>query len=142
MVIRKQKSTWNNPGAFLCWALNSFFDYYIVLCKINLNTMQSSKKNSLAEMERFELSCRLLDKRISSASRYDHFGTTPYCYLDCDNLYILAQKMAVVKIYVLILLSSLKMFLLYIVTNNVIIKYGKSNFIYLGVCSYVSTISA
>ena len=32
----------------------------------------------LAEMERFELSCRFLDKRISSASRYDHFGTSPW----------------------------------------------------------------
>ena len=31
----------------------------------------------VAETERFELSCRLLDKRISSASRYDHFGTSP-----------------------------------------------------------------
>ena len=42
---------------------------------------QKSPKNGakigMAETERFELSCRLLDKRISSASRYDHFGTSP-----------------------------------------------------------------
>ena len=31
----------------------------------------------VAETERFELSCRLPSKRISSASRYDHFGTSP-----------------------------------------------------------------
>lgn len=37
---------------------------------------------NMAETERFELSCQLPGKRISSAPRYDHFDTSPnapYC---------------------------------------------------------------
>lgn len=34
----------------------------------------------MAEMVRFELTCHLRDKRISSASRYNHFDTSPYCF--------------------------------------------------------------
>ena len=46
-----------------------------------LNNITKSK-NNLAETERFELSCQLPGKRISSAPRYDHFDTSPnapYC---------------------------------------------------------------
>ena len=32
---------------------------------------------SVAEAERFELSCPIKDKTISSRSRYDHFDTPP-----------------------------------------------------------------
>ena len=46
----------------------------------------------MAEMERFELSCRLLDKRISSASRYGHFGTSPQKnYVNCNKYYMLCK---------------------------------------------------
>lgn len=40
--------------------------------------LQSRNGFVLAQAVRFELTCRLLDKRISSASQYDHFGTPAY----------------------------------------------------------------
>ena len=44
-------------------------------------TVQKNRGRNLgffeAEMEGFEPSCRLPDKRISSAPRYDHFDTSP-----------------------------------------------------------------
>ena len=51
----------------------------------------------LAETERFELSCRLLDKRISSASRYDHFGTSPKYENILAFLYLFVKILSSIK---------------------------------------------
>ena len=47
------------------------------LCIANAALYQLSHIPTVAEKVGFEPTCRLPDKRISSAPRYDHFDTSP-----------------------------------------------------------------